>query len=820
MNRITLHFKHLAAIASLAVIMFSACSEEDKPTDPGSSGNPPALTLEVDDAIEPAQEELPGFTAGATRPVAALVDGSGRQIEFVENELWISTGDDAALLAFLGRWNGSILQKMNFQDLGIAGVVTQYLVRVDASLADASSLIADLQALEPDRGGELSVSSDAALKLLAAGATEARSGFDVGINWVGLSTTFRDDEATEAPTSDLSGYDTNAFEWASHSSGSTQDIGVADAWRMLEVSGKLDNKVKIAILDGGFSNLVDIPRPFLAISNVPFFSAMDQENLSSCSGGASCPWHGTNTASSAMAIPDDGIGGAGPAGPVASPILVMTLPDFFTSIFALGEAWAAGARIANMSYSAPVPAILSWSVLPFDLATLGFRAGGMLMFASAGNSNVDVDAEDCIIFDICWEEAWHTPCENGGVICVGGLGYDSKNKAGGSNYGNEEVDIFAPYTLLVGPDPTSPGNMARQKSGTSFSSPFTAGVAALIWAADPSLSADEVESILMSTAHTSPDPKVRRYVNAKAAVQMALGDTPPLLVITSPPNGATYSAGGTSISFSADAEDNEDGTPTVTWTSSRDGVIGTGTFFARTDLSNGSHLITARASDSGGNNTEASVTITVENDPPTMEITNPANGASFFQSQAISLSGTSFDINDLGPLPNANVSWSRNGVYLGTGHSRTIPGGTLSLGSHTIRFTGTDGSASAYDEVTITVAADPVNVPPSPVITSPADGYSAYVTDYDAGAGRWYLDVVVVGNASDPEDGNLPGSSLSWKSQAPGQGIENVGTGTSRVMRLYSYESFSTPHTVTLTATDSGGNVVTYSITINVRILS
>ena len=80
-----------------------------------------------------------------------------------------------------------------------------------------------------------------------------------------------------------------------------------------------------------------------------------------------------------MTEADNGFGGAGSAGPIAEPVLVFTLYDFFTSITALGEARIAGARIANMSYSAPVPWYLGWSVLPFEAAELvrpGQQPGG------------------------------------------------------------------------------------------------------------------------------------------------------------------------------------------------------------------------------------------------------------------------------------------------------------------------------------------------------------------------------------------------------------------------------------------------------------
>ena len=49
----------------------------------------------------------------------------------------------------------------------------------------------------------------------------------------------------------------------------------------------------------------------------------------------------------------------------------------------------------------------------------------------------------------------------------------------------------------------------------------------------------------------------------------------------------------------------------VTWTSSRDGAIGTGRLLARRNLSVGTHIITVRGTDSGGLWAERSVTITV-----------------------------------------------------------------------------------------------------------------------------------------------------------------------------------------------------------------
>src|SRR5690606_5130507 len=348
----------------------------------------------------------------------------------------------------------------------------------------------------------------------------------------------------------------------------------------------------------GFAPDEDMPDGWLAISNVPLNDPIGTANLLSCGGGNDCPWHGQNVASAAMAEADNGFGGAGSAGPIAEPVLVFTLYDFFTSITALGEARIAGARIANMSYSAPVPWYLGWSVLPFEAATLAFRETGMLLFAAAGNDGKNVDSEGCT-FGVCWERTWWTPCENGGVICVGGMAGNSKNKALNSNYGGEQVDIFAPYTLWLGPDPESPDNRARVLNGTSFSSPFVAGVAALIWAADPDQSADDVESALMDNAHPNNDDRVKRHVDAFSAVTSVLGNVPPSISLA----GGGDVPVNLPLTISATVSDLEDPFPccTLTWSSNVDGPLtGSGFQLEHTFTTLGSRTITATATDEAG----------------------------------------------------------------------------------------------------------------------------------------------------------------------------------------------------------------------------
>ncbi|MDZ7800004.1 MAG: S8 family serine peptidase [Trueperaceae bacterium] len=526
----------------------------------------------VDATLEPAVEELPGFEDGVPRPVATIEDDTGSQADFVENELWLVTDDGRVLDDFLARWQGEVIATFDPSDFELTNVRPQYLVRVDVSGAAPDRLPEDVRLADPGSRGDHRVSSERGLKLIAASMREQAAGVMVGINWIGRGAEFRERISTEAPAGDTIGgttYATNVFGWPSHDSGSAQDIGVAEAWWALEATGRLGNRVDIAVLDMGFAPDADVPSGLVARSNVPLVSALGTQNLIGCGSGNPCLFHGTNVVSAAMALPDNDFGAAGPAGPIAEPIVVFTLYDYFTSATALGLAKLAGAKIANMSYGAPVPASLSGTVAPFETATLAFRASGLLMFASAGNDGTNVDAEDCFIF--CWEETLHTPCENLGMICVGGLAWNATTRANNSNFGREQVEIYAPYTLWVGPDPGNPQNRANRIDGTSFSSPFTAGVAALIWAADPSLSADRVERILMQTAHVNPSfpaSPVPRWVDAYAAVARALGtDIPPYVKVAEPSQGTSF-RGGEGIDFIAEVDDldTDPSSYTVEWT--------------------------------------------------------------------------------------------------------------------------------------------------------------------------------------------------------------------------------------------------------------
>lgn len=104
------------------------------------------------------------------------------------------------------------------------------------------------------------------------------------------------------------------------------------------------------------------------------------------------------------------------------------------------------------------------------------------------------------------------------------------------------------------------------------------------------------------------------------------GNTPPVVTITAPANGSSV-AQGTSVTFSGTATDAEDGTisGSLTWTSSINGIIGSGASFATSALSAGTHTITASVTDSGGAPGSAQITLTVTGGATTVTFSSVAS---------------------------------------------------------------------------------------------------------------------------------------------------------------------------------------------------
>ena len=100
----------------------------------------------------------------------------------------------------------------------------------------------------------------------------------------------------------------------------------------------------------------------------------------------------------------------------------------------------------------------------------------------------------------------------------------------------------------------------------------------------------------------------------------------PTVTITAPLDGSSFDE-GTAVTFTGTADDPEDGdiSSDIEWTSSIDGTLGGGSSIEVSNLSFGTHTITATATDLGGKSGTDSITVIINkvttNDPPLADFT-------------------------------------------------------------------------------------------------------------------------------------------------------------------------------------------------------
>jgi hypothetical protein len=226
------------------------------------------------------------------------------------------------------------------------------------------------------------------------------------------------------------------------------------------------------------------------------------------------------------------------------------------------------------------------------------------LVASAGNSGNPPGKGDNISYPAAYDS----------VIAVAAIDQSDK-RASWSSTGSE-LELAAPGVDIYS---TYKGGGYDTLSGTSMASPHVAGTAALVWAKNPTWSNDAVRTQLQNTADdlgaTGWDSKYGHGLvdaDEAAGVLPPPPNEPPTVYITSPSDGSTFGSGDT-ILFEGTASDPEDGdlAASLVWTSNiEDGQIGTGSSFSTT-LSDGTHTITAKVTDSGGKTGSASIDITV-----------------------------------------------------------------------------------------------------------------------------------------------------------------------------------------------------------------
>ena len=272
---------------------------------------------------------------------------------------------------------------------------------------------------------------------------------------------------------------------------SHQLVNADDAWNI--TTG--DDAVQVAVLDTGVDGghvdlLANLAEQVDMSSGRPVVRAVPSDN-DACDVG-----HGTFVAGVVGAVGDNGRGVTGVAWDVSLIDVALTSPaarcGILDSAIVAGIAYVADpdrvdgpVDVINLSLGAVSAACPVALQTQLDAA----RAAGTLVVAAAGNDQLRIEGAASI------------PASCSGVLSVAAVGEDGE-VARYSN-ANQWVDVAAPggdSTTGGGIVSTAAGGGYDEQEGTSFASPYVAGVAALLRSVDPTLSPDDLESILEHTA--------------------------------------------------------------------------------------------------------------------------------------------------------------------------------------------------------------------------------------------------------------------------------------------------------------------------------
>jgi thermitase len=393
----------------------------------------------------------------------------------------------------------------------------------------------------------------------------------------------------------------------------TSDPYAASQWHLAKIAAPAAwstttgaASVVVAVLDTG----VDGAHPDLAPHLVAGWNTFDNTADSSDVVG-----HGTEVAGAAAAVGDNGLGVAGVCWNAS--IMPIRVSDQFgggyASTIANGLVWAAdhGARVANVSYAVS-------GIASVASAAQYFQGKGGVVCVSSGNSG-----------------SYDASPDNPYLLTVGAT--DAADVVASWSSTGNNVDLCGPG---VGIWTTTRGGGYAAVSGTSFSSPIVAGVAALVISANPTLSPQQVAAAVMQS---SDDLGAAGWdatygmgrVNAASALTVAGQPSTlslPTATFVTPSAGATLS-GTASVQVSAGGP----ASPSSV-TLSLDGAVlansasATSTFsWDTTTASKGPHSLSATVRDARGLSASSTVSVNVDNTapnaPPSVVITSPKTGA-------------------------------------------------------------------------------------------------------------------------------------------------------------------------------------------------
>ncbi|HEU4780945.1 MAG TPA: S8 family peptidase, partial [Steroidobacteraceae bacterium] len=219
----------------------------------------------------------------------------------------------------------------------------------------------------------------------------------------------------------------------------------------------------------------------------------------------SSSWHGTHVAGTIAARTNNSVGVAGVAfNARVVPARVLGKCGGYTSDIADAIVWTSGGAVSGVPTNANPAKVLNISLggggscgATTQNAINSARSRGAAVIVAAGNSNANASN--------------FTPANCTGVVTVAAVGRNG-GKASYSNFG-ATVEVAAPggsggtssvlSTLNSGSMGPGADNYAFY-NGTSMATPHVAGVVALMLSVKPTLTPDQVTSILQSSARAFP----------------------------------------------------------------------------------------------------------------------------------------------------------------------------------------------------------------------------------------------------------------------------------------------------------------------------
>ena len=215
---------------------------------------------------------------------------------------------------------------------------------------------------------------------------------------------------------------------------------------------------------------------------------------------ASTPFHGTHVAGIIGAVRNNNKGMDGIADNVRI-MMIRAVPDGdeHDKDIALAIRYAVdnGAKVVNMSFGKDFSPQKHW----VDEAVKYAESKNVLLVHAAGNDGKNIDSaynfpNAQLKKDGSRAKTWIT------------VGASGDPKAGGytagfSNYGKQEVDVFAPGVRIYSTIPG--GNTYGNAQGTSMASPVVAGTAAFLMSYFPHLTAEQVKEVIEKSAQNPAD---------------------------------------------------------------------------------------------------------------------------------------------------------------------------------------------------------------------------------------------------------------------------------------------------------------------------